>query len=399
MKTLANRKEFDRMVDIISDIKDYIELCTAKQIPDKFSIELKKVFRDFFPDYVPTNVFISNNIDKEFFGVYIRRCLRVNRIFVNDIRNLNEEPDYIIDIDSKLFELNLSPTQIASLIIYDMYYILSNNATLDLISAIDAICAGRDEVTFKNIIKYEPMEKLFNFCAADYIYRKYSIFTHDKNELVRIPEILTIYGVDSIFMEGVNELFMSQFMVGKTYFPHPSLALNWCISIASRYEPKSTEALDVLNDFIVTTGSELIKNGAYLISKSMVDLNVKYQNKAALKEASLFTSIRKNGMKSLENDLFEYEMRVKNIDDENSAIFLMRQINSRMSIISDYLDNEKISEAEMKRWQMLYDRYDKLRIKMTNKPIYSKKMYGLFVDYNALMQPGSENMMTMNTMY
>ena len=80
----------------------------------------------------------------------------------------------------------------------------------------------------------------------------------------------------------------------------------------------------------------------------------------------------------------------------------MRQINSRMGIISDYLESEsdKIPEAEYKRWEKLYDKYDKLRDQMVAKPIYSKKMYGLFVDYNALMDMSNpQNVMTMNTMY
>ena len=104
-------------------------------------------------------------------------------------------------------------------------------------------------------------------------------------------------------------------------------------------------------------------------------------------------------MKSLEDDLFEYSMRVKNIDDENSAILLMRQINNRIGMIDDYLTEEELSEQERKRWEKLYDKYDKLREEMITKPIYSRKMYGLFVDYNALMQMNAANQMTLNTMY
>ena len=108
-----------------------------------------------------------------------------------------------------------------------------------------------------------------------------------------------------------------------------------------------------------------------------------------------------SGMKSLEDDLYEYSMRVKNIDDENSAILLMRQINSRMGIISDYLESEDdLSDSERKRWEKLYDKYDKIRDQMIAKPIYSRKMYGLFVDYNALMNMNNpQNFTTMNTMY
>ena len=95
----------------------------------------------------------------------------------------------------------------------------------------------------------------------------------------------------------------------------------------------------------------------------------------------------------------EYAMRVKNIDDEASAIQLMRQINSRMGIISDYLSEEDLSEHERKRWDKLYEKYDKIREEMIKKPIYSRKMYGLFVDYNALMNMSAANYATLNSMY
>ena len=92
-------------------------------------------------------------------------------------------------------------------------------------------------------------------------------------------------------------------------------------------------------------------------------------------------------------------MRVKNIDEEASAIQLMRQINSRTGCISDYLSEEDLSEHERKRWDKLYEKYDKIREEMIKKPIYSRKMYGLFVDYNALMNMSAANYATLNSMY
>ena len=117
------------------------------------------------------------------------------------------------------------------------------------------------------------------------------------------------------------------------------------------------------------------------------------------KKKSLLSNIKSNGMKSIEDDLYEYSMRIKNIDDESSAILLMRQINSRIGIIADYLEQEDLTDFERKRYEKLYERYDKLREEMVKKPIYSRKMYGLFVDYNALMNMSNQNTMTMNTMY
>ena len=55
-----------------------------------------------------------------------------------------------------------------------------------------------------------------------------------------------------------------------------------------------------------------------------------------------------------------------------------------ISILDDYLTYEEMSESERSRWQAVYDEYQKIRGELTKKTVYNRKMYGLFVDYNAL---------------
>ena len=92
-------------------------------------------------------------------------------------------------------------------------------------------------------------------------------------------------------------------------------------------------------------------------------------------------------------------MRIKNVDTQDEAIIIMRQISSRMEILDDYLLNqEDLSDTERERWQKVFDKYERLREELSKKTVYNKKMYGLFVDYNAL-QNMSGNSITMNTYY
>ena len=98
------------------------------------------------------------------------------------------------------------------------------------------------------------------------------------------------------------------------------------------------------------------------------------------------------------DDIYEYRMRIKNVETEADAIYIIRQINNRMGIISDYLDTEELSDTDKERFFKLYDKYDQLREELSKKAVYNKKMYGLFVDYNALKQMQDQNMI-MNTYY
>ena len=163
---------------------------------------------------------------------------------------------------------------------------------------------------------------------------------------------------------------------------------------------------DDLREAIKLTGSKLVRRllsqilDCFCIDRTRTE---KYYysvltEAVAKKKMSLASQIKYGGLKSLEDDVYEYRMRIKNVETENDAIYIVRQINNRMGIISDYLENEELSELDKERFFKLYDKYDLLREELSKKPIYNRKMYGLFVDYNALQQM-SNGSMTMNTYY
>lgn len=402
MEPILKKDNLEELILAISSLNESIKKYSAVSIPDTTYAAVRKALNKVFTDKTCRAVFVSNNTDKQFFGVFIKRPINISIILhstdMDEIvfnKNWNE---YSIDLDSKLFGLDLDAEQITSLILYDVYKIVDKDPIIQSIACIDAICAGKRETFTAKAIQNYGCEKLLEFAITDYTYRAYSIFTRNENELIRVPEFLSAYELDSKFVNALEPVFKITNACGNA-IPYPAISINWAFSMICRYAPRSTDAMDVLNCIVSTSGSTVMCNFARSVASNLFKINASAQKLKSIGEASLFTGIRKNGLKTLENDLFEYEMRVKNIDDENSAIFLMRQINSRMGIISDYLDEEKISDNERRRWNNLYERYDKLRIKMTSKPIYSRKMYGLFTDYNALMQPGSENLMTMQTVY
>ena len=45
------------------------------------------------------------------------------------------------------------------------------------------------------------------------------------------------------------------------------------------------------------------------------------------KGLSIFRTLKQNGLRGLEDDLYEYKVRVKNVQDQSDAIYIMRCIN------------------------------------------------------------------------
>ena len=80
-------------------------------------------------------------------------------------------------------------------------------------------------------------------------------------------------------------------------------------------------------------------------------------------------------------------------------ILLMRQINNRMAILDEFLiEHPELSEKDRQHWEDIFNKYQTLREDLSSKAVYNRKMYGLFVDYNALQQM-SDNNQLMNTYY
>lgn len=396
-----NKYDLEGLQKCIASIHGIIyETGNTKNIPDELLSCLRNELRKFFKEEpLCTSVRISNNPNGKIFGIivkpYINICGQAGPIGCKSLQDIPAIKNYALDIDSRIFNF-LSPNEVVSVLLYDIYTITSQKAMEDIAITIDAILAGRKECLSDKAQRDPRIGHLMECCILDTLYRMCSVFAKNDNDLVRVPQLLTSYELDSTFVNAIGEIAKNKADLLEELVLD-TLMLNWGISVACNYQEGYVDVAGVLRSLRDTTSSELYKN---LLNATILKfLENRHILKEPVAEASLFSSIRKNGLKSLENDLYEYEMRVRNIDDENSAILLMRQINSRMGIIYDYLEEEKISDNERRRWQSLYDRYEKLRTKMSSKPVYSRKMYGLYTDYNALCRPGAENMITMNTIY
>ena len=91
--------------------------------------------------------------------------------------------------------------------------------------------------------------------------------------------------------------------------------------------------------------------------------------------------MRIDTLRSLDDDYYEINMRIRNVEDEDDALYLMRQLNTRISLITDFIESEDLDIAGRKRWQTSLDRFTRLREELSNKMVYKNKSYGVFVAY------------------
>jgi len=77
--------------------------------------------------------------------------------------------------------------------------------------------------------------------------------------------------------------------------------------------------------------------------------------------------------------IYELQLRIKNVDVEEEALAILRQINMRLAMIDDYVTTEKLSGSELERWWNLKNKYLLLREELSKKTTYNSKYYGLFI--------------------
>lgn len=366
---------------------------------------IKSELNLFFKDFICTEAILTENTDNDFFGVQISPMFKS----IDDIALLFN-PDnsikfdhYLLEFDSKLFNGEFTARQIMALLIHDINKLNNPNLLKEIMFMVDHIsmCKGVN----LNLEHVMTNKEFFLFAIQDTARKMTSSFEYIPADLSLADDFLRSYELNKPYEDGLFGVKACRNNL-KDQICSVSITMNWFIEKYTNLSPWiHKDVADDLRDAVRFTGSKLVRRLLDQVINNLVMYRCKGEKsyytaltESAKKKMSLISQIKYSGLKSLEDDVYEYRMRIKNVETENDAIYIVRQINNRMGIISDYLDNEELSDTDRERFFKLYDKYDDLREELSKKAVYSKKMYGLFVDYNALQQMSNSGM-TMNTYY
>ena len=405
------------MYNIENLIKAVSTLYETANGDDSYSIDytcdvIKQELNRLLPDFTCTEVIYNPNYDKKFFGLFVLpNVYRVIGDYIDKVLagydNIKEyfEPfkfkEYTLEIDGKLLrKFNLSYSEILALIIQDICALNTPQCTSRLRNTIDAYIAlnNKDRLCI-NCIRSYP--RIFEMVTIITIHNITSVFTRygfspedDINDIVRDG-----LGLYKEFKSAYSKLLTS----GSVEEVNTNnVLLSWYLENYKNFT-NGREAEYMFRKAIEVEASRVVKN---LIFKSIDNINGVDNNDKRYygelvqesKRKGLLYTMKRNGLKSIEEDLYEYNMRLRNVETQDEAILLMRQINSRMSILEEYLEEEDMDEKDKERWTACYKKYLEIREALSKKTVYNKKMYGLFVDYNAL-QNMNDNGNFMNTYY
>lgn len=349
------------------------------------SMELDK----FFSDLKCTSVQYTDNTDNEFFGLYIKNMNMNPRKAVPKEGDLDcTLRNYSIEIDSKLASV-LNPVELTAVIINEIKNIISVQAIEKFRDAFD-FYIGMNNFSI-NLELMDNHPNLFRLMYDESAATLLSVFRSPTSDIIAADDFMVGCGLYEEFNSAMDKVKRLKESIFTDELGNKLLTMQWYISVINDSITDTRYISSILRRGFKLTGSKLLRANMLNAIKElepMTDTTERYYKSLteAAGKKSLAMQIKDSGLRAIEQDVYEYTMRIKNIEDENDALLLMRQLNNRIAILEDYIAQEELDEKVYQKWNKVLEKYYSLRESLTKKTIYKQKMYGLFADYNVLQQ-------------
>lgn len=358
--------------------------------------DLKAAINNIFEENSCINVIYTNNTDKQFFGVKISPNMSPSDAAV--ILTTDEKVrlvKYQIEFDSKLFDIGLNESELAAVTIHEISAMMDDYDIFNKLRfEVDKIMLQNEDVVhIRDSVNYA---QLVIFAIKDSMYKLSSLMFVEDPEDLKHNMMIQAAGMEDDIVSAREKIDSSLQGLGETLRTRGTTILEWMFTMYRNMNIYSGTVKTTLEDARDFTGSKLEINeiektlssvdrieGNILDESVTLDKFFVNKNVASLNEFSIFKSLKKNGLRGIENDLYEFAIKVKNCTEVEDAYVIMRGINTRLGILEDYLASEDMNENERKHWNYVADQYRELRVALSKKKI-DRKQYGLFYDYSQL---------------
>ena len=365
--------------------------------------DLKNAINSILEDNVCINVSYTLNTDKQFFGVRVSPNMSPSDatiILASDEKVRLKK--YQVEFDSKLFELGLSESELAAYTIHEISAMMDSTELFDKVRVIvDESLFDQDDVV--NIRSSVNHSQLVIFALKDTMYKLSSALFKTDDELAANSWIAAT-DLTSDLLSAKDKISTSIYGCGESLRSPKPVILQWMFVMYKEMRLNSGIIADTLKDAKTFTASRLeideINKSLDAIDRIDMTINLKegttlnqffdVSHISVVNELSIFKNLKKNGLRGIENELYEYTMKVKNCTTAEDAYMIMRAINSRLGILEDYLLNDEMSDYDRKHWEYVAQQYRDLRAKLANKK-FKEKQYGLFFDYSKLDKLDNED--------
>jgi hypothetical protein len=189
------------------------------------------------------------------------------------------------------------------------------------------------------------------------------------------------------FKDALNKLYSEIPGCENEALRSPRLTmLEWALRLYNNVEEERIPAIHLMNKLKSITSSVLYTNRMNAVVNALNRIDTDYYVSEAtmsLNEAnkSWLQKLRYNGLKDIENDLYEFNIRVKNAESEEDMWYVLKQINSRINILDEYIRDNADSDPDIDRWRNVLMQYHEIRQTLVKNGNYRHKGFGIAIDY------------------
>ena len=394
----------------ISDLKNNIEQIFLNIIhlrPEELLVapnsthltELKTAFNQLFKSFLCMDIIYTFNTDKTFFGVKVNPLISAqDAIAILTSDDPVTITKYQVEIDSKLFDVGLSAQELTALFIYEISSMMDPHTIEDVRALIDLhvisqddIIQIRDSINYTQLIVFAIKDTMTKVSSVYYkgdsdmlTANKWSIDTDTVDALIAAQDKI----INSVNGPGDSNITPQTVILKWMFMVYKDIQLNGRAIKETLRDAKSFTASTIEKQEIdkTITAIDRISTQTVIESASMkLTSLIESKGYSKIMEGSLFKNLKQSGLRSIEDDLYEFTIRAKAAETEEEAMYVLHGINNRIGILEDYVYNTPdIPEHEKKRWLALAAQYKQLRVWLSKQKIMNRKQYGLFFDYSQL---------------
>lgn len=348
--------------------------------------ELKFNINKFMSDNSCTQIIYTDNRDNLFFGMCVYPNLTdddTRRILCRKDRDIDKKSyTYVIELDSRLFDpmMGLTPTEITAILLHELGHIIINKNTINEINQMsNMIIAENPDYDFGR--EFHRNVAFFKYAIYLTIRRMNSIFEKNQEEYIA-DGIVVEYGYGNELSSAFKKI-MKQRKAFVQDTNNKGIALLWAFKVTSAMTKRKIALQYEINQIEKASGSKLEKNMIAKLRDLAKGRGSVYESYTShpdiIQELHLLRNMQRKGLYALEDDLYEYSLRIKNLESEIEALDLIRTINYKINILKEFISSNG-DDYDIERWNDLLEKYLHLREQLMKTQIYRDKYYGLFVE-------------------
>lgn len=346
--------------------------------------DLRDQLNKVYSDSKCHGVIYTDNTDKLFFGMCVLPVVNdKDAVTIMQSDDPLRIKDYYVEMDSKLFSplLNLNSDELTAILLHEVGHLVNDASPVDTLrKQIDIYLARNgDTISITDSIHYR---NLLAFGFSDALRKLNSIFFSD--EEIKADAYVVKCGYGDALESAMEKIQRSSWNIN-TDVNNKLVLLCWCLRLYKNVKLKRIPALRSIRKAKALTPSQLEEKQLERLDDSLRRIDDSALMESVLLEFTKpnekFREFKIKGLKGFESDYYEYNMIKRNITDQDEALYLMRQINTRISVIENYIETEQMSDSERTRWDRLYDKYITLRDELSSKLVYKDRFIGLQVNY------------------